>query len=168
MEEFNALSDLGKYGKDVNFQTKVSDFFWRIITDSGKYKDELLENCISKFAEMIRYWSIEKKEPFFNQLSEQLKKTENSAIPVLKLFTKLIKDQKARVIYNGSSATSGSKPTNVTEYSKTVSATGNVIYSRSFNNNGNSTTVQPQESIYNKIEDGEVGTVSTTENGDSQ
>ena len=70
MEEFNALSDLGKYGKDVNFQTKVSDFFWRIITDSGKYKDELLENCISKFSEMIRYWSIEKKEPFFNQLSE--------------------------------------------------------------------------------------------------
>jgi len=69
MEEFDALSSLGKFAKDMNFQQKTSDFFWRIIVDSDLHKEELIENCINKFSDMIKYWTMEKKEPYFNLLT---------------------------------------------------------------------------------------------------
>ena len=72
MEEFDALSSLGKFAKDMNFQQKTSDFFWRIIVDSDLHKEELIENCINKFSDMIKYWTMEKKEPYFNLLTVSL------------------------------------------------------------------------------------------------
>lgn len=32
---------------------KVSDFFWKIITEATNHTDELIENCIKKFTEMV-------------------------------------------------------------------------------------------------------------------
>ena len=53
MEEFNALSELGKYCKNQEFMNKVSNFFWKIITEATYHTDELIENCIKKFTEMV-------------------------------------------------------------------------------------------------------------------
>jgi hypothetical protein len=53
MEEFNALSELGKYCKNTDFMQKVTDFFWKIITQATHHTDELIENCIKKFTEMV-------------------------------------------------------------------------------------------------------------------
>lgn len=53
MEEFNALSELGKYCKNTDFMHKVTDFFWKIITQATNHTDELIDNCIKKFTEMV-------------------------------------------------------------------------------------------------------------------
>jgi hypothetical protein len=65
MEEFQCLSELGKYSKDEQFKVEVSNFFWRIICNSDSYKDELVNNCITKFCEMVRNWDLTKKYDFF-------------------------------------------------------------------------------------------------------
>jgi len=54
MEEFDALSGLGRHSKSAEFTAKTSEFFWRIISDSENLKAELVEICISKFADMIK------------------------------------------------------------------------------------------------------------------
>lgn len=58
MQDFDVLSELGKYCKNVEFQAKVSEFFWKIISESDKYNDEVIQNCISKFSEMVKYWTL--------------------------------------------------------------------------------------------------------------
>lgn len=93
------LSELGKYCKNADFQKQVSEFFWKIISESDQYNDEVIQNCITKFSEMIKYWSLAQKKPFFDRLAVQVQNTENSSLPLLRLFMKLIKDQKERVVY---------------------------------------------------------------------
>ena len=41
---------------------------------------------------MVKYWSIEKKAPFFEKFSAQIASGDNSAIPILRLFDKLVSD----------------------------------------------------------------------------
>ena len=59
MQDFDVLSELGKYCKNADFQAEVAEFFWRIVSDSDQYNEELLQNCITKFSEMVRYWTLE-------------------------------------------------------------------------------------------------------------
>lgn len=74
MGEFDCLCDLGKMykAKEGDFQTKICNFFWSIILDSSKYKTEIVDNAIKKFSEMVKYWSIENKAPFFEKLTNHL------------------------------------------------------------------------------------------------
>lgn len=65
MEEFQCLSELGKYGKSDDFKEEVSQYFWRIICNSDLYKDDLVNSCITKFCEMVKHWDIEKKYDLF-------------------------------------------------------------------------------------------------------
>ena len=76
MQDFELLSEIGRYTQDTEFKNRLAEFFWRIIAESNDVNEELLENCITKFAEMIRYWTLEQKKPFFDRLPEQMKKTE--------------------------------------------------------------------------------------------
>ena len=101
MEEFEALSGLGKFSRDPAFQAKTVDFFWRIITDSDGHKADLIESCIGKFAEMIKLRAMDKKQPCFNMLVDELKSSRSSAVPVIRLFKKIIKDQKSKGSYTG-------------------------------------------------------------------
>lgn len=75
LAEFDCLCDLGRNCKDSAFQDKISNFFWSIIVDSQNCKTEIVDNCITKFSEMIKYWSLTLKEPFFVRLAQSLKKT---------------------------------------------------------------------------------------------
>ena len=68
MEEFDALSSLGRFSRSLDFQSKTSSFFLRIINDSDEHKIELIENCINKFADMIKLQSMEKKKVHFDML----------------------------------------------------------------------------------------------------
>ena len=72
MEEFDALQNMGKFSRSADFTIKTSEFFWNIITDSDEHKAELIENCINKFSEMVKYQQMEKKQPYFNKLIAQL------------------------------------------------------------------------------------------------
>lgn len=105
MEEFNALSELGKYCKNQEFMNKVSNFFWKIITEATYHTDELIENCIKKFTEMVQFWTVESKWPILESLVDQLKVTEHPSLPVIRVFKKMIKDQKERAIKTSSSVT---------------------------------------------------------------
>ena len=64
MQDFDVLSEFGKYCKSESFKQELSEFFWRIIADSDQYNAELLQNCITKFADMVKYWTLEQKQPF--------------------------------------------------------------------------------------------------------
>ena len=57
-DEFGCLSELGKYSLDVDFKNKVVSFFWSVVCQSDSYKDDIVTSCISKFAEMVKYWDI--------------------------------------------------------------------------------------------------------------
>lgn len=52
---------MGKFSRSSEFTIKTSEFFWSIITDSDQHKVDLIDNCINKFSEMIKYQSMEKK-----------------------------------------------------------------------------------------------------------
>ena len=103
MQDFELLSEIGRFTQDTEFKQRLAEFFWRIIAESNDVNEELLENCITKFAEMIRYWTLEQKKPFFDRLPGQMKKTEFAALPILNLFKKLITDEKGRINYSSSS-----------------------------------------------------------------
>jgi hypothetical protein len=101
MEEFSTLSELGKYSKDKDsgFQEKVAEFFWDIIVSSGSKNLELIESCIQKYREMVRYWALEKKLDMFFRLMKCLQDPETPSLPCLKLLKGLIKDQSERTSY---------------------------------------------------------------------
>ena len=85
-------------------------FFWRYISNSEAYNLEVVDSCVNKFADMIKYWAINHKQPFFAGLVLFLKN--NSAgptIPVLKLFQRLVVDHKdrERLMAKQSTTTSG-------------------------------------------------------------
>ena len=169
LTEFDTLCELGKFCKSEDFQKKVSDFFWSIVVNSEQYKEELVENCSKKFAEMVKYWSLELKQPFFDLLPGHLQDTSKPALSMLRLFTKLIGEQKERMSYRGASGGSYSysygtsstgQATSVTTYT-TTTATGAHVTSYSYGNNSAPKT--SEESIYavgkdadDKEEDGAV------------
>jgi len=70
MEEFTCLSELGKYSKDkdAGFQEKVAQFFWDLIVSRDTKNLELIDNCVQKYREMVRYWDLEKKEGMLTRL----------------------------------------------------------------------------------------------------
>ena len=92
LAEFDCLCDLGKVCRNTEFQAKVSDFFWHIIVNSESFRDDLVENSIKKFAEMVKYWPIDQKNPLLQQLVGQLGQYGQTSLPTLRLFTKIIKD----------------------------------------------------------------------------
>ena len=156
MEEFDALSNLGKFAKSTDFQNRTSEFFLSIIVDSDAHKDELIENCIKKFADMIKYWPMEKKEPYFDKLAQNLS-GRSSSLPVLRLFKKAIADQKSKEgSYSGSSSyqyggsggyTSTVNGTNIVNHRTTTNSQyGKTLYSKTYQTQGGQ---NDQESIYN-------------------
>ena len=147
MEEFEALSGLGKFSRDTEFQAKTGEFFWRIITDSDEHKADLIENCISKFAEMIKLHPMGKKQPYFNKLVAQLQTGRSSAVPVIRLFKKIIKDQKSKGGYSGNYQTGASNTTVVVHSSNTTSGWGNNNYAK-----GDAGEIEEEDK--NDIEDG--------------
>ena len=89
MKDFEMLEKIGSSsGSEV--EPKVYEFLWNIITNSKQSSEDLLNKCITKLAEMLHYKDLAVKKPFFDRLPEQVQKTENSVLPVLKLFKKLI------------------------------------------------------------------------------
>ena len=72
MEEFDALQNMGRFSRSTEFQAKTGLFFWQIITNSDDHKAELIQNCISKFCEMIKFSSVESKRKYFDKLVTQL------------------------------------------------------------------------------------------------
>jgi hypothetical protein len=74
-EELHSISELGKFSKYLEFKRRVSKFFWDVIcssTDEAGYKEELVANCISKFADMVKYWDMLAKHEFFLQLQANI------------------------------------------------------------------------------------------------
>ena len=91
-EDFDILSMLGRRAKTIVFQSQVSNYLWQIITNSADYDLELLDCCVTKFAEMIKYWTIGMKKPYFEQLSVFLSQSQAPTIPVLRFFQKMVSD----------------------------------------------------------------------------
>ena len=92
------MSELGKYAKENEFKEQVTQYFWTIICNSETYKEDLVNNCITKFCEMVKYWDLKAKHDFFVGLSKNLAENKSS-IPSLKLFKGLLKDQKDKSSY---------------------------------------------------------------------
>ena len=68
------------------------------------YSQELLDCCVTKFAEMIKYWSIGLKKPFFDQLATFMASSSAPTIPVVRLFQKIISDHKDREMISARAA----------------------------------------------------------------
>jgi hypothetical protein len=94
IEEFNCLSELGKYSKDrvAGFQERIADFFWDIILSKGSKNLQLIESCVQKYREMVKHWTREKKMERFLNLIHSLRDRDIASIPCIKLFKGLISD----------------------------------------------------------------------------
>jgi len=55
VEEFDILAMLGKRCKISSFIGQISQHFWRIISDSEPFNEEVLDCCVQKFAEMVKF-----------------------------------------------------------------------------------------------------------------
>ena len=60
---------------------------------------------MTKFAEMIKYWSIGLKKPFFEHMATFMAESTAPTIPVLRLFQKIISDHKDRERVSARAAT---------------------------------------------------------------
>jgi hypothetical protein len=109
MEEFTCLSELGRYSKDqaAGFQGKVAEFFWDLILSRDTANLELIDNCIQKYRDMVRYWDLEKKLGMLARLQERLRDPETPSLPCLKLLKGLIQDQSERTGHTTQPAASG-------------------------------------------------------------
>jgi hypothetical protein len=103
IEEFQCLSELGKYARDDKFKANVSDFFWNIVCNSDNVKEDLVNSCINKFCEMVKNWDLSRKHQFFVELTKNLSQ-HKSSIPSIRLFKGLVKDQKERSSYQYNSS----------------------------------------------------------------
>lgn len=106
------MSELGKFSRDPQFKSNVTEFFWDIICNSDIYKEELVNNCITKFCEMVKTWEMKFKHEFFLGLAKNLS-LNKSSISSLKLFKGLIKDQKDRFQFtsiNSAAVIEGQQP----------------------------------------------------------
>lgn len=95
MDDFNCLSELGKYSKDKDFgfKDKVTNYFWDIIVKSGSKNTELLDNCSQMYRDMVKYSSIEFKFEILKKLLAAIKDPQiKTTIPSIKLLKGLIKD----------------------------------------------------------------------------
>lgn len=61
-------------------------FFWEILSNLDRYSDDISENCVVKFATMIRRKPIGVKQPLFAKLVRQLTAESLHTIPFLRLF----------------------------------------------------------------------------------
>jgi len=98
LEELQVICELGKFTKDAVFKQRTTDYFWKIICDGDQYKEDLVNNCITKFCDMVKSWEMKAKHEFFEGLVKNLGE-DRSSIPTLRLFKNLIKDQKERFTY---------------------------------------------------------------------
>lgn len=72
MSDFDLLSEIGRWGQDDDFKRKLAEFFWKIVTNSEDCDEELLSNCITKFTDMVKYWSLDQKKPFFDRFTAEI------------------------------------------------------------------------------------------------
>jgi hypothetical protein len=119
MEEFTCLSELGKYSKDkdAGFSERVAQFFWDLIVSKDTKKRvideedltdihaaashvELVDSCIQKYRDMVRYWDLEKKESMLIRLQECVRDPATPSLPCLKLLKGLVQDQSERTVYS--------------------------------------------------------------------
>ena len=77
----------------------MSGFFWKIICETESFNQDLLENCITRFSEMVKLWSVDLKKPLFEKLAEKLGNPVGSVIPLIQLFKRLVQDHKDNLGY---------------------------------------------------------------------
>jgi hypothetical protein len=135
--EFDCLVDLGKYNHSDEFQTKIGDFFWRVIVQGGG-KKELVQNCITKYSDMVKSQNQEQKIGLLNKLVQSVTQKRNSVTQILRLFTKLIKDEKSRIRAQRRPVQQTSSYNSYpTSYGGMSGADGTMRYSYSYNNSSN-------------------------------
>jgi len=93
MEDFQCLSEFGKFTKDDTFKEKCANFFWKIISSSASCREDIVQTAVTKFCEMVKVWDMEKKTPFFTMMTQNLK-DKKSSYATLKLYKGLIQDIK--------------------------------------------------------------------------
>ncbi len=64
--EFDCLCDLGQQSNE--FQPKIREYFYSIILNANNYKDDLVDYCITKYAQMVKDQTVEAKKVVFTQL----------------------------------------------------------------------------------------------------
>ena len=116
MSDFELLSEIGRFGQDDGFKNKLAEFFWRIVVSAEDCDEELLTSCIEKFTDMVKYWSIEQKKPFFDRFTAEIQNA-NDALPVIKLFKRLVSDEMGR---QPAASSANNYPVEVQEYKPSV------------------------------------------------
>lgn len=83
----------------------MAEFFWELIVSRDTKNLELVDNCIQKYRDMVRYWGLDKKQGMLLNLLKCISDPKTPSIPCLKLLQGLIKDQSERTMsYSSNSA----------------------------------------------------------------
>ena len=96
--DFECVCQLGRHSTSKEFADFVFEFFFSCIKKEG-VKDEIASAAIEKCSEMVKVDTLKSKEKTFQSLSKTLLTCGNASVPVLRLFKKMIKDEKERINY---------------------------------------------------------------------
>lgn len=104
VEDFQCLCDMGKFTIVTEFKTKLVQFFLDIIMNAENYKEDVAENAIAKFNEMIKSWDVELKFQFFDDLVQNIHDNPGKSIASVKTLEQLLTEAIDRITYNMSSS----------------------------------------------------------------
>jgi hypothetical protein len=78
-------------------------------------KDELTKIAIKKCSEMIKYSAIGRKKDIFFLLAGKIEASGAATLPIIRLFRKMIKDEKSRAAYSYNTYSNGNKTSNYSQ-----------------------------------------------------
>lgn len=98
VEDFSCLSDLGKYSMDMDFKKKLVEFFLQIIKHAEDFKQDVQENAVAKFCEMIKLWDVEQKKVFFGELVTSINNNKGKSVTCLIALRQLLEETIDRIV----------------------------------------------------------------------
>lgn len=106
VEDFSCLSDLGKYSLDQGFKEKLVGFFLQIVKNAEKFNEDVQDNAVEKFSEMVKHWDVETKKGFFVELIKSIQENLGCSLTSLIALKQLLEGAIEKVTNSYSSYSS--------------------------------------------------------------
>lgn len=82
---------------NMEFKKKLVEFFLEIIKQAERFKEDVQENAVAKFCEMIKPWDAENKKVFFGELVESIDSNKGGSLTCLIALKQLLEETKEKV-----------------------------------------------------------------------
>ena len=108
--ELKALAGNSKFRDSAQLRELISDLFWRVLCSLDGSNVELIQACIEQYHRFYREaWAMDTLEARLEDFHAILRKPDSSAtLPLIRLFTKILRNQKIKASIAGARSAGGS------------------------------------------------------------